>query len=639
MDAVAFPPPPAPFLDDDLDFGDFAFASAPAPAPQPPLADPRPPAAAFDDDWGDFVAGGLGSSAPPAASSSWEKPRGPLPLSLFGADEDDGDGQQQQQQEEEGPAGPPPTAAARQHAPSFPAGGARQADLKDLIAGLYGSQPPPAAGPAGAGARQEAEEEGDQGFGDDDWEFTAAAEPADRDGGGRGGRGDGIAGNVEDITKSLSTDQEDWSLFTSVDEKLNHVHQTTDIIGIQGSAGECVKASTYSLANSSGILNLYKESKRAESIHIAQGSAESLQSSPALFYNNDMKSSFGTDENQSSISTSDGILIEFYHRLREESLIVISRHVKDLRDAQKVCTPSDENNKAAGIGKQIQEIYDKLKDYSLPKGFCTEEHPLKDVCIAELLNYTKEEHLKDFEQEHCLAEKIARALEDVNIAVELYKHSVSTLRTLKLLSKEEQGDYVSAWYSLLLPCAQELQHGAALWQESYSANVCDRVISEGGHYFIALGEIYRVAQILYFSIQCFKPWVLAVPGMLSKTLSCLDSCTSSWNSGLETALKMVVDTKHLDASVTIALMESIKKITKLEVLSLQKNIPNEMQCRLTLLPTSLVPGLKVVMWNADHCFVKVANLWANRISPDPPQLSGNATSSVNKATMLTNHAE
>ena len=115
MDAVAFPLSPAPFLDDDLDFGDFTFASAPQ---------PQPPTAAFAafDDWGDFVASGLGSdagtSAPTAApaaapsSSPWEKPRGPLPLSLFGVDADD-DGQE----EEEGPAGPPPMATAP-HGPS-----------------------------------------------------------------------------------------------------------------------------------------------------------------------------------------------------------------------------------------------------------------------------------------------------------------------------------------------------------------------------------------------------------------------------------------------------------------------------------------------------------------------------------------
>jgi len=160
MDAVAFPPPPAPFLDDDFDFGDFTFASAP---PTPPTA----------------------TSA--AASSSWEKPRGPLPLSLFGADDDQEDGR-----EEEGPAEPqPPAATAHQRAASFTTDGSRPADLKDLIAGLYGSQPPTASVDADAGPQEDGE-----GFGDDDWEFTAAtAEPADQDGGGRAPR-DGIR-NIE----------------------------------------------------------------------------------------------------------------------------------------------------------------------------------------------------------------------------------------------------------------------------------------------------------------------------------------------------------------------------------------------------------------------------------------------------------
>lgn len=45
----------------------------------------------------------------------------------------------------------------------------------------------------------------------------------------------------------------------------------------------------------------------------------------------DQNSSFETDDNHSSRSTSDCILIEFYQRLREESLTAISRHVKDLR--------------------------------------------------------------------------------------------------------------------------------------------------------------------------------------------------------------------------------------------------------------------------------------------------------------------
>jgi hypothetical protein len=86
----------------------------------------------------------------------------------------------------------------------------------------------------------------------------------------------------------LSTDQEDWSSFTSVDDKLNHVHQTTDVVGT--CTEEFLKASTYLPANNSAILNLYKESERADAIHIAQSSAESVQSSSDLFSNNEMVS-------------------------------------------------------------------------------------------------------------------------------------------------------------------------------------------------------------------------------------------------------------------------------------------------------------------------------------------------------------
>jgi hypothetical protein len=45
----------------------------------------------------------------------------------------------------------------------------------------------------------------------------------------------------------------------------------------------------------------------------------------------DQNSSFETDENQSIRSTSDSVLIEFYHMLREESLVVITQHLEDLK--------------------------------------------------------------------------------------------------------------------------------------------------------------------------------------------------------------------------------------------------------------------------------------------------------------------
>jgi hypothetical protein len=67
----------------------------------------------------------------------------------------------------------------------------------------------------------------------------------------------------------------------------------------------------------------------------------------------------------------------------------------------------------------------------------------------------------------------------VSVAIELYKHIVSTLHTLELAPKEERCDYVRAWYSMLLLCAQEMQNGGAIWQESCRTNVCGQVISEG----------------------------------------------------------------------------------------------------------------------------------------------------------------
>ncbi|KAK3119735.1 hypothetical protein QOZ80_9AG0674460 [Eleusine coracana subsp. coracana] len=347
MDAVAFPPPPAPFLDDGFDFGEFTFASA-------PLADPQPAAfAAFDDDWGDFVTSPLGSntevesSAPPTpptatSTASWEKPRGPLPLSLFGADD---------QEEEEGPAAPPPTATAHQRAPSFTSGGSRPADLKDLIAGLYGSEPPSSASASGADAGVQEEVEDDDGFGDDGWEFKAATlEPASLAG---SVHGDG-AGKNEDVSKSLGNNQEDWSSFTSVNGKLNHAH-TTDFVGNHDFTEECLNSS-YSATNNSSILNLYKVSELPAATYITQNSVESTQSSADLFSNNEMNSSFETDESHSVRSTNDSILIEFYHRLREESLAVISQHVEDLKKAQSSAL-SDENSKAVAIEGEIQEIY------------------------------------------------------------------------------------------------------------------------------------------------------------------------------------------------------------------------------------------------------------------------------------------
>lgn len=63
-------------------------------------------------------------------------------------------------------------------------------------------------------------------------------------------------------------------------------------------------------------------------------------------------------------------------------------------------------------------------------------------------------------------------------AVELLKHVVSTLKILKLVSVEEQSNYVSVWNELLLICFQELKHGALIWKESVQRNVESYILSE-----------------------------------------------------------------------------------------------------------------------------------------------------------------
>ncbi|BAT15879.1 Os12g0145632, partial [Oryza sativa Japonica Group] len=119
---------------------------------------------------------------------------------------------------------------------------------------------------------------------------------------------------------------EDWSLFTSVDENLNHV-RTTNHIETCKSTGP----------NDAAILDLYKETELVDAVHMTQSSSESVQSPSDMFSNNEMNSSFETDENHSIKSSSDRTLIDFYHKLREETLTVIFRNGKDFKSRRVLC--------------------------------------------------------------------------------------------------------------------------------------------------------------------------------------------------------------------------------------------------------------------------------------------------------------
>ena len=50
-------------------------------------------------------------------------------------------------------------------------------------------------------------------------------------------------------------------------------------------------------------------------------------------------------------------------------------------------------------------------------------------------------------------------------------------KILKLGSREDQSNYVSAWFKMVSVCAQELRHGALIWKQALDQNVCSQILS------------------------------------------------------------------------------------------------------------------------------------------------------------------
>jgi len=55
--------------------------------------------------------------------------------------------------------------------------------------------------------------------------------------------------------------------------------------------------------------------------------------------------------------------------------------------------------------------------------------------------------------------------------------TVSTLRILKLGSREEQCNYLTVWSKIVSVCSQELKHGANVWKQAVLQNVHVQILS------------------------------------------------------------------------------------------------------------------------------------------------------------------
>lgn len=117
----------------------------------------------------------------------------------------------------------------------------------------------------------------------------------------------------------------------------------------------------------------------------------------------------------------------------------------------------------------------------------------------------------------------------------------------------------------------------------------------GFRYIHALGEIYRVAEIIGASVKLHRPWILSNSVDTVSFFALLNECYSAWSdSGLEEALIHISNESNLKQDgILRELIESIKYIHELDEHALQTFVitGEETTCRLSALPAGFMPGM------------------------------------------------
>ncbi|KAM6577749.1 hypothetical protein CsatB_029586 [Cannabis sativa] len=319
--------------------------------------------------------------------------------------------------------------------------------------------------------------------------------------------------------------------------------------------------------------------------------------------------------------------VDFYNKLKDYSRVAALSHFENLKKAQSSATPPGEEANLEACDEEIEKIYNELCQDNIISEFDSENLPSKNFCFSELLKALQEPKFKVLESEYQLSKQLSLAETNLGSAIELSKHAASTLSILKLGSAEEQSSYVSKWSKIVNVCAQELRHGASIWKQALQKNVQSQMLSktQGRQYIICLAEIYRVVQVLGVSAELYKPWILSDIEEPVGLFRLLNECSTLWStSGLDEALQIISQQYASEFGATLnALLESMKCINDIDALLLQNHCLSQEQpiCRLSMLSAGIVPGMKMVVWDGNHYSLKLANLWANLISSDPPALA------------------
>ncbi|XP_057763713.1 uncharacterized protein LOC130985005 isoform X2 [Salvia miltiorrhiza] len=315
--------------------------------------------------------------------------------------------------------------------------------------------------------------------------------------------------------------------------------------------------------------------------------------------------------------------LDFYSKLKEELCFVVKHHIDRMKNAQ-----GDANLFVDGVGAEsFDSEFQLFCNEPEHMNFLHEEGALQD-------HHTRDSHLHEFaqvllepkfqrlESEYHLSQKLLIVENDLGSSMELIRHTKAMLKILNIGKLEEQKVYVSLWSEMISVCAQELRHGASIWNDAVMRHVQSQFLSEpqGMKFVLALGEIYRVVIVLGASAILFKPWILSSSVDPPSIYILLEECRAVWStSGLEEALASVSAPTTLNDT---SLFKSIKHILGLDELKLENYVfaEKESRCCLSLLTAGVVPDLKIVMWGNEQCFVTLANLWANLISRYPPNL-------------------
>eukprot|EP00258_Populus_trichocarpa_P023456 XP_024439475.1 dentin sialophosphoprotein isoform X1 [Populus trichocarpa] len=316
--------------------------------------------------------------------------------------------------------------------------------------------------------------------------------------------------------------------------------------------------------------------------------------------------------------------VDFFCKLKEELHFLALCHLDNLKKAQ---SAASEDAEVKALVKEIQNLHDELQQDGLFSGEVdTGNHSPRKLCLNAFVEVLQEPKFQVFESEYQLTSKLSLVENDLGLTMELLKHVTSTIKILMLVSRKEQSSYVSTWSEILSVCARELKHGALIWTQSLQKDVHDQILSkpQGKNYIVALGEIYRVVEVIGSSARLYKPWLLVSSTNPMGLLTLLSECFTIWSSsGLEEALQSISDPAGLyyNGGLT-TLIESIKHIHDLDTRTLYNHVfcGQGPICQLSVLTAGIVPGMKTVVWNGEHYFLTLANLWANLVSCNPPNL-------------------